>query len=172
MAMMIRHLLSILILPVMMAIVIPRWLLRGYASVDSRWPADSIALWSGRVVGGVLLLVGLALFAWCLTLFARVGKGTLAPWDPTKRLVAEGPYRYIRNPMITGVLAVLAGEAVFLGSRVLGAWFLTFLLINNVYFRLLEEPGLERRFGASYKEYKQRVPRWFPRWRAESEKHQ
>jgi Phospholipid methyltransferase len=65
-----------------------------------------------------------------IRLFARAGQGTLAPWDPTRRLVIQGPYRYLRNPMISGVLAVLIGEAVLLGSPPLAAWFAVFLAAN------------------------------------------
>ena len=98
-----------------------------------------------------------------MILFARVGQGTLAPWDATRRLVAVGPYRYVRNPMITSVVMMLAGEALFFGSTVLAGWFVLFFLCNHVYFILLEEPSLELRFGASYAEYKKQVPRWLPR---------
>jgi len=158
-----RHLFAILVLPVVMAIVVPRWLLTRYALVDSRWSADSPLVWPLRGIGALLLLAGFFLFAWCVTLFARVGQGTLAPWDPTKRLVAVGPYRYVRNPMITGVATVLAGWAVFTGSWVLALWLVVFVAFNSAYFMLVEEPGLERRFGAPYREYKARVPRWLPR---------
>jgi protein-S-isoprenylcysteine O-methyltransferase Ste14 len=116
-----------------------------------------------RALGAALLLAGVLLFAWCLSLFARVGRGTLAPWDPTQRLVAVGPYRYLRNPMITGVATVIAGEALLVGSRLLALWAVLFLAINFAYFVLVEEPGLERRFGEPYREYKARVPRWIPR---------
>lgn len=108
-------------------------------------------------------LAGFGLFAWCVGLFARVGRGTLAPWDPTRRMVAVGPYRHVRNPMITGVVAMLVGEALLSGSRVLGGWAASFVLLNHVYFLLLEEPGLTRRFGPSYQAYKTAVPRWLPR---------
>jgi protein-S-isoprenylcysteine O-methyltransferase Ste14 len=104
-----------------------------------------------------------SLVAWCISLFARVGKGTLAPWDPTSNLVAVGPYRYTRNPMITGVLTTLVGEALLTGSRWIGLWALTFFTMNHLYFLALEEPGLESRFGESYAEYKRTVPRWSPR---------
>ena len=160
--MVVRHLLAILMLPFMVVVIIPRWLLRAYSTTDTRWIGGTLASAVGRLSGALLLLAGLALFAWCLSLFARVGKGTLAPWDPTRRLVVVGPYQYVRNPMITGVLAMLAGEAMLLGSRVLAIWTLTFFVINNIYFLILEEPGLERRFGASYLEYKSVVPRWLP----------
>jgi protein-S-isoprenylcysteine O-methyltransferase Ste14 len=157
-----RHLLAILALPVVMAGVVPRWLLTRYAAIDTRWSSPALA-WPFRVIGGLLLLSGFLLFCWCVALFARVGRGTLAPWDPTERLVAVGPYRYVRNPMITGVSAVLAGLAAVTGSWVLALWLLIFVSFNAAYFVLVEEPSLERRFGAPYREYKVRVPRWIPR---------
>lgn len=158
-----RHLLAILALPVVMAGVVPRWLLTRYASIDSRLATDSPLFWPLRGLGAMLLLAGFLLFCWCVTLFARVGQGTLAPWDPTQRLVAVGPYRFMRNPMISGVSAVLAGLALFTGSWVLALWFLIFVAFNFMYFVLVEEPGLEARFGEPYREYKTRVPRWIPR---------
>jgi protein-S-isoprenylcysteine O-methyltransferase Ste14 len=157
-----RHLLAILLLPFMVVVMIPRWLLRGWSSSDTRWIDGTIPAAIAHLAGAAMFLVGFALFAWCVSLFARIGKGTLAPWDPTRRLVVAGPYRYVRNPMISGVLMMLAGEAAFLGSRAIATWALTFFVINNVYFVLLEEPGLERRFGAAYREYKAAVPRWLP----------
>jgi protein-S-isoprenylcysteine O-methyltransferase Ste14 len=69
----------------------------------------------------------------------------------------------MRNPMITGVLAMIAGEALLLGSRMLAAWAAIFLAVNQVYFVAVEEPGLERRFGDGYLRYKASVPRWLPR---------
>ena len=159
-----RHALSILLLPTMVAIVIPRWILRTYAATDSRWPPGLVPSMA-RTLGVLLVLAGVSLAAWCIALFARVGKGTLAPWDPTSRLVAVGPYRYTRNPMITGVLTTLVGEALFTGSRFIGVWALLFFAINHTYFLLLEEPGLSDRFGESYAEYKRTVPRWLPRLR-------
>ena len=111
----------------------------------------------------MLFIAGLALLSWCVVLFARVGHGTLAPWDPTRNLVAAGPYRYVRNPMITGVAIMLMGEALFWGSALLGIWACIFVLVNHVYFLLSEEPGLEKRFGEDYRVYKANVPRWIPR---------
>lgn len=158
-----RHLLAILILPVVMAGVVPRWLLTRYAAIDSRWWPTSPLAWPMRALGAILLLAGFVLFCWCVALFARVGQGTLAPWDPTRRLVAVGPYRYVRNPMITSVSTVLVGLTLFTGSWVLALWLLVFVAFNFAYFVLVEEPGLEARFGEPYREYKARVPRWIPR---------
>jgi len=111
------------------------------------------------------LVIGVGLYVMWMTIgmFIRIGKGTLAPWAPTKKLVVVGIYRYVRNPMIMGVLTVLTGEAIaFLSARIL-VWALVFFLINNAFFLLYEEPNLEKKFGEEYREYKRMVPRWIPR---------
>lgn len=161
--MLIRHLLSIALLPFVVVVVVPRSLL-GRDALDAVVTATALLI-GGRVVGAVIFAAGLALFTWCVLLFARVGRGTLAPWDPTKRLVVMGPYRHVRNPMITGVCTMLAGEALFFHSARIGYWLLLFLAINQVYFLLLEEPLLLARFGDEYARYRAAVPRWIPRRR-------
>lgn len=161
--MILRHLAAILLLPFVVTVVVPVMLLKG--GEDPGWPAGHPAAGPARAVGLALIATGGALFAWCVALFARVGRGTLAPWDPTRRLVAAGPYRHVRNPMITGVALVLAGEALFRGSRPLALWAGVFVLVNHVYFLAVEEPGLRRRFGEDYRAYAARVPRWLPRLR-------
>jgi protein-S-isoprenylcysteine O-methyltransferase Ste14 len=164
MLMTLRHLLAILLLPFVVVVVVPCWL-AGTVPGDTRWVSAVPAVWVLRSAGILLLLVGFALFASCVILFARVGRGTLAPWDPTRNLVAVGPYRFVRNPMISGVALMLAGETLLWGSWVIGLWACAFVLINHVYFILSEEPGLERRFGEGYRAYKRNVPRWVPRAR-------
>jgi len=98
-----------------------------------------------------------------LARFARDGDGTLAPWDPPRRLVIRGPYRYVRNPMISGVVFTLFGEALALQSRPHLLWAMTFLAINLIYIPLLEEPDLVRRFGDDYRRYRRHVPGIVPR---------
>jgi protein-S-isoprenylcysteine O-methyltransferase Ste14 len=162
MVMALRHILSILILPFTVTVLVPLWLTKVFAALDSHWDNGSALTLVIRALGIGILFAGLVLFAWCVSLFWRIGKGTLAPWDPTKKLVAIGPYRWIRNPMITGVATILTGEAVLLGSWVIATWAALFVVINHLYFVFSEEPGLEKRFGTSYIEYKRSVPRWFP----------
>ncbi|HJQ12469.1 MAG TPA: isoprenylcysteine carboxylmethyltransferase family protein [Gemmatimonadaceae bacterium] len=159
----IRHFVAILLLPFVMTVLVPRWLMNGYAESDTRWIDGTFTATLGRVAGTAILFLGLSLFSWCVALFGRVGQGTLAPWDPTKQLVVVGPYRFVRNPMISAVLVILMGESLMLGSRVVAFWAVAFFIINAIYFRVLEEPGLERRFGESYLRYKAAVPRWIPR---------
>lgn len=96
-------------------------------------------------------------------LFLNVGKGTLAPWDPTQELVASGPYAYVRNPMITGVVLILLAESLIFYSSALCIWAIVFACVNIIYFILSEEPGLRKRFGKEYEEYCKNVPRIVPR---------
>lgn len=149
-----RHLLAILVLPFVMVVVIPRWILRANPTHGS----------TPFVIGGVIFFaVGFFLFAWCLALFASRGKGTLAPWDPPKRLVVSGPYLHVRNPMISGVLAMIIGEALCYGSWRVAVWALAFFVLNQIHFLIFEEPDLQRRFGNKYVEYRRSVPRWIPK---------
>lgn len=96
-------------------------------------------------------------------LFATVGHGTLAPWNPPQRLVVRGVYRHVRNPMMLGVFCILLGEAIFFGSVWLLGWFGTFVAMVLIVIPLVEEPGLAKRFDDDYVRYKQNVPRWIPR---------
>ena len=159
-----RHAVAIAVLPGSAAIVVPAIVLAETGGADAGL-GDGVVAALSIVVGAVLMSAGLALWAWTVHLFARIGKGTLAPWDPTRRLVVEGPYRHARNPMITAVLTVLVGEGLALGSVGILIWAAAFLAVNSVYFVLSEEPGLERRFGEEYREYRRAVPRWLPRVR-------
>ena len=111
-------------------------------------------------------LIGAALFVSTVYLFATAGRGTLAPWDPPARLVVRGPYRFVRNPMITGVLLIIVAEALFFRSMPIAVWAAVFFVINAIYLPLFEEPGLERRFGDDYRQYKRDVPRLLPRLRS------
>ncbi len=160
-----RHLLSILLLPCVVVVLVPYWILTHFAASDTRWSDGSPVVWLPRSAGAILIFAGFVLFIWCFSLFATVGQGTLAPWDPTRNLVAVGPYRFVRNPMISGVALMLLGQALLWGSWGVGVWTCIFVFINHVYFVLSEEPGLERRFGEPYRVYKANVPRWVPRLR-------
>ena len=158
-----RHLLSIAILPFTVAVVVPLWIARGYGVELS--PGGGAAEWLLQLTGLGLLAVGLVFFVASLRRFATEGHGTLAPWDPPLELVVRGPYRYVRNPMISGVVLVLFGEALVLLSAVHAAWAVTVLVVNLIYIPLVEEPMLESRFGAAYIEYCRHVPRVLPRLR-------
>ena len=156
-----RHLLSIVILPFSVTVVIPWWIARRNNVLVSAPRTSGEAVLLG--VGVALLVIGVVLFVASLRRFAAEGKGTLAPWDPPREFVVTGPYRYVRNPMITGVIVVLAGEAAVLRSVPHATWAVTFFALNAVFIPLLEEPQLRRRFGAPYEEYCRNVGRLIPR---------
>jgi protein-S-isoprenylcysteine O-methyltransferase Ste14 len=119
--------------------------------------------WWGVLLGLPLIATGLSLMYRTIALFARVGDGTLAPWDPPRKLVVEGPYRRWRHPMITGVALILLGEAALLGSGAILVWWAAFVTVNAIYLPLVEEPRLIRRFGDDYRRYMRDVPRFLPR---------
>ena len=160
-----RHALSIVLLPGTVVVVVPALIVRTSDAVSVGWGlSDGLAVLP-VAVGLALLAVGGLLVAWTVVLFARSGRGTLAPWAPTTRLVVLGPYRHVRNPMISGVLFLLLGEAALLGCVPLLLWFAAVAAVNAAYLPLVEEPGLVRRFGEDYERYRENVPRWLPRLR-------
>jgi protein-S-isoprenylcysteine O-methyltransferase Ste14 len=148
----------------MVAVVVPALLAWAYgAHFGGDLPAPASIL---LVIAGLGLLgVGLWLWLQTIRLFVSVGKGTLAPWDPPRRFVVSGPYRRVRNPMISALGFVLLAEGALLGSGAILILFAGFAIVNAIYIPLVEEPGLMRRFGRDYEEYRRAVPRWIPRRR-------
>lgn len=153
----VKHIRDIIILPVTVTVVIP------YLIYDQSRTFTAGTLFTD-IVGLLFLTPGLFLFFYTVYLFKTAGKGTLAPWAPTQKLVILGPYKYCRNPMITGVFFILIAETLFLQSTDMLIWASAFFLINTIYFILKEEPDLYKRFGDDYKKYKEGVPRWIPRF--------
>ena len=121
------------------------------------------AIGTRQIVGIIMSVLGLALALWCVLIFAIVGKGTPAPFDPPRRLVVRGPYRVVRNPMYLGAGLALVGAAVFYDSSALW-WFVGgFLLVVYLFILGYEEPILRQSFGEEYEEYTKRVGRFLPR---------
>jgi protein-S-isoprenylcysteine O-methyltransferase Ste14 len=158
-----RHLLAIAALPFVVTVVVPLWLAR---RADLTFEAgQSIPEQLLQFLGALSATVGIVLFIASLRHFAERGRGTLAPWDPPRHFVVSGPYRYVRNPMISGVMLILAGEALLLLSLDLAAWAAMFIIINLIYIPTFEEWQLARRFGEPYREYCRHVRRFVPRLR-------
>ena len=154
-----------LALPLTALVVVPGLLLFYLRHHDTRWGFPFPTLFIPAGIGVLIFALGFLLFARCVRLFAEVGEGTLAPWDPPRKLVVVGPYQYVRNPMISSVIVMLLGEAAGCGSCVLLGLAGFVFAVNTFYFFLSEEPALERRFGEDYRRYKKNVRRWMPRRR-------
>lgn len=153
---------AVLILPFNVVVVIPFFLvcLSGYKLHIN----EPIYV----TIGVILAVLAFLLATRTMYLFDKIGHGTAGPWDPPKKLVIQGPYCYVRNPMITSVLMFLLAEYLIFDATAILAWMIVFFIGNLIYFPLFEEKDLERRFGKDYREYKKHVPRWFPRptrWR-------
>ncbi len=117
---------------------------------------------AGMVIGAASAVVAL----WCIFTFASVGRGTPAPFDPPRRLVIQGPYRFVRNPMYIGAGLALAGAALFYESLPLLGYTGLFFLATHLLVLWYEEPTLRRTFGQEYEAYCGRVRRWWPSvWR-------
>ena len=121
----------------------------------------AIGGWQGA--GMLVGASGAALALACILTFVFVGKGTPAPFDPPRRLVVQGPYRFVRNPMYLGAGCALAGAALFYQSIPLLGYAAVFLLITHLFVVWYEEPTLRRIFDGDYEAYRRRVGRWWPR---------
>jgi protein-S-isoprenylcysteine O-methyltransferase Ste14 len=115
-----------------------------------------------QLFGLIPMTIGATIYFRCAWDFTFTGKGTPAPIDPPKELVAKGLYQYVRNPMYVGVLLILLGEAWFFGSSSLLGYAAIVFVCFHLFVLLYEEPALKRRFGESYRRYCGTTPRWIP----------
>lgn len=109
------------------------------------------------------MIAGLVALLGCVRDFYRTGRGTLATWDPPKRLVTVGLYRLTRNPMYVSVLVLLFGWTVTAESYALLLYAVVVALIFHVHVVLVEEPWASRGFGQEWRNYERAVPRWLGR---------
>src|SRR5688500_7241803 len=151
-----RSFLFLLLAPGMVAGYIPLALLRQGLQLETGILAYlSFLFW---LLGGIILL-------WSFWNFLAQGRGTPAPIDPPRELVAVGFYRYVRNPMYVGVLALVIGHFLWFGYWYLLIYAIVVFLAFHTFVIYYEEPTLKRIFGAAYEEYLRRVPRWIPKVR-------
>ncbi len=108
-------------------------------------------------------VIGTSIIIWCSVDMIQKGLGTPAHFDPPKKLIIKGLYRYVRNPIYLGALLVLVGYILRFGSSLLILYFLLFTLAYQILITLIEEPILRNTFGKDYEEYCKKVPRWIPR---------
>ncbi|HSP33803.1 MAG TPA: isoprenylcysteine carboxylmethyltransferase family protein, partial [Thermoanaerobaculia bacterium] len=115
---------------------------------------------AASILASVVVVAGIAILLLCVWDFFAVGRGTLAPVDPPRRLVVRGLYRYTRNPMYNGVLLALIGEAWLFRSAPILIYVAAVFAAVHLFVVLYEEPVLTRRFGDEYRAYRAAVPRW------------
>ena len=144
-----RALFAFLALPGVVGFLVP-WLV-----VDGRMPPRGFD-WRALA----LAAPGIVLLLWTVAAFYRQGRGTLAPWDPPRRLVATGVYGISRNPMYVAVLLILSGWAIGWQSAGLAGYAAAVAVAFHLRVLLHEEPYLARTFGDAWERYQQQVPRW------------
>ena len=142
------------VVPGTATVVIPYWILS--SSPDFSFGAF-------QLIAILPITIGAVFYFWCLWDFTFTGRGTPAPIDPPKVLVAKGLYRVVRNPMYVGVWLVMLGEAIIFSSWILLLYAFLFGVGFHVFVVYYEEPNLRKKFGAAYEEYCKTVPRWLPR---------
>jgi protein-S-isoprenylcysteine O-methyltransferase Ste14 len=138
------------------------WIALGIRICDQYLPV-LLPVWTG-ILGIILVSVGGTLALLCLSMFVIRGNGTGAPFDPPREFVAFGPYRYVRNPMYIGGWVMFVGFGFYEQSISILLFSLIWLVLVHLFVLFVEEPGLEKRFGESYREYKRSVNRWIPCW--------
>ncbi len=117
-----------------------------------------------KYLGGVFFFLGFAFTIYCSLVLFTPGKSRPAPYDAGGIFTIAGPYRYVRNPFMLGVVVALWGEAVFMERLAMIAYAFILTWVIHFWVIFFEEPALEERFGEEYDEYRRAVPRWFPRF--------
>ena len=126
----------------------------GFAQPETIGIPQIISMTSGAI-GAIVAL-------WCVFTFAFIGRGTPAPFDPPRRLVVRGPYRFVRNPMYLGAGLALASAALFYDSWTILAYTVVFFFVTHFFVLGYEEPTLRQTFGQEYDTYCRQVKRWWP----------
>jgi protein-S-isoprenylcysteine O-methyltransferase Ste14 len=125
-------------------------------TINSHWGVS-------QILALLPLLIGTAIYGWCLSDFAHRGRGTPAPIDAPKHLVVNGLYSYVRNPMYVGVLLIISGWSLFFQSRRILFYGIAVGFFFHLFIVFVEEPQLRKRFGESYLKYCVDVSRWIPK---------
>ena len=140
----------------------PVWLLFGLILtfvLNEFFPGVRFTSLEGQVVGGIVILIGLALLVTANGLFTRAGTDVI-PFRDVTALVTSGVYRYSRNPMYLGMAAVLLGCAITVGAATALLITPVFMAIIEVRFIRPEEEMLRGLFPQEYPAYCARVRRW------------
>jgi protein-S-isoprenylcysteine O-methyltransferase Ste14 len=129
-----------------------------------RWFGGPSVFTEPHPLGWIVVVIGAVIGLPCVWQFAWRGGGTPAPWDPPRRLVVTGPYRWVRNPMYIGMAIAMIGEAVvFPHAQIVITELAIAAVLVSILVMAYEEPALRKTFGADYDDYCRNVRRWIPR---------
>ena len=130
-----------------------------------RWFGGSHAFAAPRPLAWIVVALGAAIALPCIWEFAWRGLGTPAPFDPPRRLVVSGPYRFVRNPMYVGMIVVIVGLGLVFPNVTRGMLIeaAAFWAIAALFVLAFEEPMLRSLFDGDYEQYRAAVGRWIPR---------
>ncbi len=123
------------------------------------FPTLSIISAPYNKIGLVLLILGLSVTFYSFYLFKK-NKTPIIPGQMPKFMVAEGIYKFTRNPMYLGVTIALLGASIYIGNLISFLSPIIFFVIMNYYFVPFEEKLLEKIFKKQYVNYKRKVRRW------------
>ena len=140
----------------------PIWLLFGLIAIfacNEYFPGPRFTSLTWQIVGGAVIVIGLVLLVTANGLFTRAGTGVI-PFRNVSALVTGGIYRYTRNPMYLGMLAVLSGCPVTVVAATALLVPPLFAVIIEVRFIRPEENMLRGMFPQDYPAYCERVRRW------------
>jgi protein-S-isoprenylcysteine O-methyltransferase Ste14 len=122
-------------------------------------PLTRIVVYPYRYLGLVLIVFGVFLNLWTDSLFKK-HETTIKPYETPTYLEVSGPFRISRHPMYLGMVSILLGIAVALGSAVPFVVPILFVIVTEVMFIPFEEENLKLAFKEEYLDYKKKVRRW------------
>ena len=111
------------------------------------------------IVGGFLILMGIAIILYCARLFKKKGTN-IEPWKKTSRIITSGVYRSSRNPIYLSFVIIGIGIAFAVNSIWILAVMIPLIFIISQFVIAKEERYLETKFGEEYLSYKNKVRRW------------
>jgi len=155
-----RSLIFTIFVPGTVAGLVPFWLAK--SKIDAAMWGKSPVSQLSDILGYALVAIGGLIYLWCVYDFTFAGRGTPAIFDPPKKLVVRGLYKYVRNPMYVGVIALILGQVFLYGSPFVLLYAIGFAIVFMLFVKFYEEPHLSKKFGQNYLNYKARVNRWIP----------
>jgi len=157
-----KTIVATIVVPGTACILVPYFILK--ASSVSFTPTIGL----GQISACLIVACGIFMVLWVSTAFVRKGQGTPIPIDPPTRLIIQGLYRYVRNPMYVGAILIVLGEVIYFHFGWLLLYAVGLWTILHTALIIFEEPQLRHRFGVEYEQYLRTVPRWIPKFPARS----